>query len=156
MVELITPGVSRWLASWPSPYPLSTALERIASAQESMREGRSIQYAVERRADGIMIGCVAIKKMPDDPMRADLGYWLGEAYHGTGYATEAAAAAVSVAFETLNVDVIQCGAQPEHSASFGVMRKLGMHAIGEKKIWSSARKQEEVCLYYEVRRPSSE
>lgn len=152
IVELITPEVSRWLASWPSPYPMDAARERLLRTEASIREGRSICLAVENKTDGVMMGCVAATKLPDEPKRAELGYWLGEAYHGEGYTNEAMEAVVRAAFDTLGVDVVQGGSQPENAASVRVMQKLGMQPIGEKQVWSPTRNREELCVYFELRR----
>ena len=67
--------------------------------------------------------------------------------------TEAAAATVSAAFERLDLDVIEACAQPENAASFAIMRRLGMVRAGERAVFAPARDCEELCVFYELRRP---
>jgi ribosomal-protein-alanine N-acetyltransferase len=54
-------------------------------------------------------------------------YWaISPAFHGHGYATEAARAMVGYAFSQLSVKRVVATTMYENAASVGVMRKLGM------------------------------
>ncbi len=52
---------------------------------------------------------------------------LGTARQGKGYATEAASALASYAFETIRLRRIVATTTYDNSASIAVMRRLGMH-----------------------------
>jgi RimJ/RimL family protein N-acetyltransferase len=56
----------------------------------------------------------------------EIGWVFNRAYHGHGYATEAAMALLRYGFETLHLHRIIATAQPENVASCRVMEKLGM------------------------------
>ena len=56
----------------------------------------------------------------------EVAYLLGKNYWRRGLATEAAAAIVDYAFETLPVDRLICMVDPENAASRGVAIKVGM------------------------------
>ena len=60
------------------------------------------------------------------PRTHEVGWVLHKAYHGRGFATEAAAALLKHGFETLQLHRIIATAQPENVASWRVMEKLGM------------------------------
>jgi ribosomal-protein-alanine N-acetyltransferase len=150
--RLLTPAVSTWLASWPSPVTTAAAAARITAMREAAGAGQLLCFAIERRDDPALMGWVIVARVPDDPSRGGLGYWLGEAYHGHGYMAEAAEAAVAAGFARFRLAVIEAGAQPENAASLRVMAKLGMTAVGRRVIWASARAREETCEYYAITR----
>ena len=150
--RLMTPGVSRWLASWPSPITTAAVAARIAVLREAMEAGRTLCFAIERRDDGAMMGWVWIAPSQHHPARGNLGYWLGEPFQRHGYMAEAGQAALAAGFARLDVAAIEAGAQPGNEASLRIMRKLGMRPIGTRSMWASARGREELCEYYEITR----
>jgi ribosomal-protein-alanine N-acetyltransferase len=56
----------------------------------------------------------------------EIGWIFNRAYHGHGYATEAAIALLQYGFEALHLHRIIATCQPENVASCRVMEKLGM------------------------------
>ena len=121
----MTPAVSRWLASWPSPITAAAVAARIASLREAIAAGRTLCFAIERRDDGAMIGWVSVTRSQHDPARGNLGYWLGEPFQRHGYMTEAARAALAAGFARLDLTAIEAGAQPDNEASLRIMRDAG-------------------------------
>ena len=150
--RLMTPAVSQWLASWPSPLDEPGAAARLRRMREATLQGQALCLAIEGRDDGGLMGLVLIVRAKYDARRGDLGYWLGERFHRRGYMAEAAAAAVAEAFIRLDLDAIEAGAQPANEASLAIMRRLGMRPIDERPVWAEARGQEERCAYYEITR----
>src|SRR5262249_26566978 len=108
----MTPGVSRWLATWASPMTDEDARARIARWQEAVRARRAFQRVIERRSDGAFVGWISISRSAEDPKRGTMGYWLVEECQGQGYMSEAATAAVAAAFDALDLEVVEAGAQP--------------------------------------------
>jgi ribosomal-protein-alanine N-acetyltransferase len=152
VARLMTPEVVRWLASWPSPVPETFARDRLAEMRAAVHDGRGVCLAIEQRGDPSFMGTVTVFRSKDDPARGGLGYWLGEPYHRQGFMTEAATAAVAIAFARLDLHVIEAGAQPENRGSLAVMRALGMRPVGARLMWASGRQREELCEYFEVTR----
>jgi [ribosomal protein S5]-alanine N-acetyltransferase len=60
------------------------------------------------------------------PRTYEIGWVFNGAYHGHGYATEAAMALLQYGFEKLQLHRIIATCQPENLASWRVMEKLGM------------------------------
>ena len=60
------------------------------------------------------------------PRTYEIGWVFNGAYHGHGYATEAAMALLQYGFERLHLHRIIATSQPENVASWRVMEKLGM------------------------------
>lgn len=64
------------------------------------------------------------------PRTYEIGWVFHPAYHGKGYASEAARALLCYAFEVLNCHRVIATCQPENKASFRVMEKIGMRREG--------------------------
>jgi len=150
---MMTAAVSQWVASWPVPLTPEMATERITNARKAVADGRALPCAIERRGDGALVGWIGVTRETSHGRRAMLGYWLGEQHHGHGYMREAAPAMVRMAFQKLDLDVVEAAAQPENAASFAVLRGCGMAPVGERMIFAPSRNREEMCLLYEVTRP---
>jgi len=150
LAALMTPGVSEWLAAWAAPMSVDDAASRIAGALMSIGSGDGLNYVVTRRADGEMAGWIRLERVADDGRRAELGFWLAEAWHGRGYMTEAVRAACAAAFKLLEVDVIEAGAQRTNTPSIRVLEKLGMHRIGDRDVFAPTRQRHEPCAFFEL------
>lgn len=86
-------------------------------------------WAVERKEDGALLGFCGLKPgVPETPIANELeiGWRLGSAYWGKGYAREAAAACLEWAFGTLGVARVVSITVPDNVRSWGLMERLGM------------------------------
>lgn len=86
-------------------------------------------FAVEERAGGRFVGyCGLVRRVatPDEP---ELAYELARAFHGRGYATEAARA-VRDAAATTGRTRLWAGVRVSNTASLRVLDKLGFAASG--------------------------
>ena len=151
--QMMTPGVSSWVASWPSPFTLEMAAARIETVRRAASEGRAMPLAVVERDTGATVSYVGVFRDAKKLQRAILGYLSGEDYQGRGIMREAAPAAVGVAFLHLAVDEIEAHARPENAASLAVLRRCGMMPRGERSIYVPARQREELCLVYAIKQP---
>jgi len=149
---LMTQAISRWLASWPFPFSLERAQRRIELAQESANHRDTLPYAITAKDDGTLMGWITLNRNLDDKRRGTVGYWLGEQFHGQGYAREALAALLQEGFDLLNLNVIEAGAQPENTGSLAVMRACGMVETGERVVHATSRGRDERCVFYEMNR----
>src|SRR5918997_4372074 len=64
------------------------------------------------------------------PRTYEIGWVFNRAYHGHGYATEAAVALLQYGFEALHLHRIIATSQPENVASWRGMEKMGMRREG--------------------------
>jgi RimJ/RimL family protein N-acetyltransferase len=62
--------------------------------------------------------------------QAEIGYALGRAHRGRGYATEAARGLLAYAFAELGLHRVQATTSPDNRASWRVMERLGMRREG--------------------------
>jgi RimJ/RimL family protein N-acetyltransferase len=57
--------------------------------------------------------------------KAEIGYWLGAAYHGQGIMTEAVRAVVSYAFGTMGMGRLYAYTSVENTQSLAMLQKVG-------------------------------
>jgi RimJ/RimL family protein N-acetyltransferase len=79
------PEVSRYLC-WKPHRDMSDTRAYLEYVRERWASGAAFDYGIERREDGELIGAIAIRPAGH---QAELGYNLGRAFWGRGYATEA-------------------------------------------------------------------
>jgi RimJ/RimL family protein N-acetyltransferase len=151
---LMNEGISRRLASWPYPYTVPMAADRIAGVRVAAAQRRSLPLVIERRSDGAVMGWISISRAPGEDSVALLTYWLGDGFQGQGYMSEAAPAAVRHAFALMDVSRLRAAVQGDNEASLGIVRLLGMSSLGPGRIWCPARAREEGCLWFDLERPA--
>lgn len=151
---LMNEAISRRLASWPYPYTVPMAEDRIAGVRVAAAQRRSLPLVIERRSDGAVMGWISISRAPGEDSVALLTYWLGDGFQGQGYMSEAAPAAVRHAFALMDVARLRAAVQGDNDASLGIVRLLGMSGLGPGRIWCPARGREEGCLWFELDRPA--
>jgi RimJ/RimL family protein N-acetyltransferase len=81
-------------------------------------------WAVERKSDGAFIGRVGMN-YPEGWPAVEVGWTLGKEYWGSGFATEAARAALTYAFLTQNLDRVISVIQIDNAPSQAVAKRLG-------------------------------
>ena len=154
LAALMTPGVSRWVASWPSPCPPRFVEERIEAALRAQAAGTALTYVIETAA-GDVAGWIGFYAPAEQPRCATVGYWLGEAHQGRGLMSAVLPVALNRAFAALDIDSIEAGLQPANLSSQAVLKKCGMAYTGERTIYASARERDELCAFFELRRTAS-
>lgn len=117
--------VARWLTAVPHPYALRDALTWIAQSSRRWVEGEEYQFGIFDRADGALLGHAGVR-LEDRGRVGELGYWLGRAHWGQGYATEAVVAVVRFGFDVLHLQRLWAGYLPENVRSLQVLSKAGL------------------------------
>jgi len=109
----------------PHPYTRAMAVEWISTSAESYAHGVLVNFAIVRRLDQVLMGCVGLDIDPQHA-NAELGYWLGIPFWGSGYGTEAARAVLQHGFETLLLHRIHAAHMTRNPASGRILQKIGM------------------------------
>jgi len=119
----------------PHPYTLADAKTFLAAANRSDQETTFLIALT----DGTIIGACGLE-LRDGPggsggpsaagAMPELGCWLGVAYWGRGFATEAARALIDHAFTDLELEALQAGARVTNPASRRVLEKCGFQWTG--------------------------
>jgi RimJ/RimL family protein N-acetyltransferase len=107
----------------PHPYGLADAESFIAAANTA---GGEHTFLITRGAD-VLGACGIARRDGEEP---EIGYWLGVAFWGRGYATEAARGVIDYAFGDLGCDCLAGGARVSNPASRRVLEKCGFQWTG--------------------------
>lgn len=108
-----------------------------------------VQFTVLDR-DGRIVGDVGLSPAEPETDVIKVGYTIAPEVQGSGYATEAIAALVDYAFDTLGAEAVRAHASALNTPSIRVAEKVGMHLIEKRayrdgdEVWYGVR--------YEVRR----
>jgi RimJ/RimL family protein N-acetyltransferase len=124
------PDVVRYL--YFGPFDRLGAREHLArrSIVELPAEGGWINFGVEVKGEGILIGELAMGFISATHRHYEVGYVLDPAYAGRGYATEGAALIVDLAFTGLGAHRVSGRLDARNTASARVLEKLGMRREG--------------------------
>ena len=117
--------ISQMTRRLPFPYLVEHANEFIASLAPSAQGNESV-YLIEHLHTPV--GVVGIDYR--NTAAPELGYWLGCDYWGRGFATDAARAAIDIAFEESSADEIVAIARVANPASRNVLEKCGFQWTG--------------------------
>jgi RimJ/RimL family protein N-acetyltransferase len=91
--------------------------------------GGWVQFSIETRDAGELIGDVGLRPADDEPGVILAGYTVAPAQQGRGYATEAVGAMVDYALHTLGADVVRAYADAGNAASVRVAEKVGLLVV---------------------------
>jgi RimJ/RimL family protein N-acetyltransferase len=105
----------------------------IANSKKMQQEASGARLAIERNTDGMFIGWCSLMNWNPDYRSAMIGYVLDDKVWGQGYATEAAGAVLQWAFDTLNLNRVESGADTRNRASERVLEKLGFVREGVRR-----------------------
>ena len=121
-----TPAVMRWLGGVADDATRAAARARLESYQAD--HGHTF-WVTERKAGGALLGFCGLKRSnqaggPQGMM--EVGWRLREDAWGQGYAKEAAAASLDLAFGGFGADEVIALTVARNTASWGLMLRLGM------------------------------
>lgn len=91
--------------------------------------GGWVQFTVEERGGGRIVGDVGLSVADGEPGVIKVGYTIDPAFQGLGYATEAIRALVEYAFEALGAELVRAHASAENAPSIRVAEKVGMRLV---------------------------
>ena len=107
----------------PHPYGVTDAESFIATANADDGERA---FLITRGA-AVLGACGIARRDGEEP---EIGYWLGVAFWGRGYATEAARGVIDHAFGDLGYECLAGGARVSNPASRRVLEKCGFQWTG--------------------------
>lgn len=118
-------------ATVPFPYDERSALTWIARVRRRHAEGREYAFAITSPDNDALIGTISLS-FTSDPVSGrvgEIGYWLGLAHWGHGYASEAVSALTAFGFDDLGLDAIEAMVFKENKSSKRVLEKSGYRLL---------------------------
>jgi RimJ/RimL family protein N-acetyltransferase len=131
------------LGLWGDPEVTRLIDARGKLSEEQVRERLAQEMATERShgiqywpifllENGEHVGCCGLRPYDQSRGILELGFHIRSGHWGHGYATEAARAVMSHAFERLGVKGLFAGHNPKNRASRYILEKLGFHYIHDE------------------------
>jgi ribosomal-protein-alanine N-acetyltransferase len=120
---LCIPEVYRYLAD--NVVPPRSAVEQWVERSDQDFSDSGIGLWLLEDNDGQLAGCVRLEANPVN-RSAELTYVLHPQFWGLGLATRMSWTVMQLAFSRSNIEQIIAGADKPNTASFAVMRRLGM------------------------------
>ncbi len=125
--------VTRWLNPAMSPVPDAAGMAEVMQrwAEQDAEAEPPVGHWAVRRADAeAIIGSITLRRMPPHEIDLELAWQFVPEEWGNGYATEAAAAVATWAFQRSAHEVFAV-MRPANAASERLARRLGMQWVGE-------------------------
>ncbi|MDC8784198.1 GNAT family N-acetyltransferase [Roseateles koreensis] len=105
----------------------------IAAAQDDAQTDRSYQFLL-RDESGVLVGRVNLSQVRRQHFHAAmLGYRIGQAHQGRGFAKAAVAQVLAHAFQTLGLARVEATARSDNPGSLGVLRSNGFDQFGHSR-----------------------
>lgn len=123
------PEVARYLSRGPWT-ELAQAVESIEQTRANYASGTGLRLGIVLRETGQLIGDASLYAFVDASRRCDIGYTLGQAHWGRGYAAEALEALLGYGFDALDLNRVEADIDPANAASSRVLEKLGFRREG--------------------------
>lgn len=131
------PDVARMLSVVPLPFTEAHASAFVGDVLASNAAGGGLGVVIARnRQPDQAIGMISFAGEGDS---AEIGWWLGKAHWGKGYATEAVAAMIKVAFANPRLQCLMAGAFEDNVASLRLHEKFGFKPTGRSTKMNLAR-----------------
>lgn len=127
------------------PWDEAKVRARIERAIDTFASTGCAFYTVVERASGAVIGQGGLVPISFNGDEIELGYRLGRAHWGKGYATEVARASARHGFDTLGFDRLVAVTYPENAGSRRVLEKAGFVELG-----LTGRYYGVTCVLYEL------
>lgn len=109
-----------------------------------------VQFSVEEREGGRLVGDVGLSGVADEPGVVKVGYTIAPDVQGRGYATEAVGGLIAYAFDVLGAELVRAFANARNAPSIRVMEKLGMRLV--ERIERRDEHEERDIVRYELAR----
>jgi len=98
---------------------------------ELRETARTRRFLVCRKADGVIVGRLSMSGIERGIQQScHFGYWMGVAYTGKGYMSEAVRLGLRHAFNTLKLHRVEANMQPTNEASRRVVIAAGLKQEG--------------------------
>ena len=122
------PAVAQWLYNEPrtTSDEVRAHLERKIAAAVLADDGDWLSAAATLQADGAFVADLAMQLVSKEHRCIEIGYIVNPAFAGQGFATEAAAELLRLAFDDFGMHRVVGRVEPRNTASVRVLEKLGM------------------------------
>ncbi len=123
------PEITRYWSSATMTSP-ADAKALLAEIEDLQARGELMEWGLERREDGALVGTCSLSNIDLDNRRGEIGFALGRFAWGHGYMREALPVLVEYAFTTLNLHRLEADVDPRNASSLRLLESLGFKIEG--------------------------
>lgn len=124
-----SPEIARY-TFLPRPYKLEYARQFISFCHGLYRKKQFHHFGIELKETGKIIGMISIVRFSQKHRNAEIGYWLGKKYWGTGIAREALQFILHYCFIDFKLHRVDAHVMHPNIASIKLLMKCGFKAEG--------------------------
>ena len=124
--------ISRY-TSLPHPYRIQDAMSFIRQTHQKLRKGVAYELGIENKQRGRIIGMMSLFGIDKDNKNAEVGYWLGKRYWGTGIAKESLQLILDFGFNELKLRRIYAKVMHPNISSVKLLEKSGFSFEGRMR-----------------------
>lgn len=129
------------------PFTPEHAQEAIRRYINEWNQKTCYYFAIHDASTFQFMGGISLRLQPEHEI-ADMGYWLGSAFWGKGYATLAAREMVKLAFVEFGIQKLYAQHMSHNPASGRIMQKIGMTQEGIlRSHWLKEEKRYDLVMY---------
>ena len=145
-----------WVHARPDAfYTVDGVAEHLAEAQAGAAADRAHAFLI--RAEGRLVGRINLHHVERERHgRAELGYRLGAAAQGRGWASAAVGLVLPIAFGELGLWRLEAVVRPGNPASARVLEKNGFHCWGRSRLSVTLHGQWQDLLHFERLSPQAQ
>ena len=112
------------------PYPSDEAERYVARQQAEQAAGRSVAFAIEKKAKGWFCGLIELRDIDREHSLGELSFWLAVDAWGKGFMSEAVHEVVRYGFEGLGLNRLYAYHMLRNPASGRILEKCGFTQEG--------------------------
>jgi RimJ/RimL family protein N-acetyltransferase len=109
---------------WDGPENFEAYQKAIEEKSELHQAGKEHFFTIVEIQTEQPIGSISIR--PDNTEVANIGFWIGEKFHGKGYGTKAVSQILDYGFNSLKLEIIEAFVFDGNFASRKVLEKNGL------------------------------
>lgn len=141
------PRVSRYVM-WEQHRSILDSVAYIKAMIRRSDQGEVVEWAIEDRTSGRMIGTCGYVTYDTEHDKAEIGYALSPAYWGTGLMQEALEALLAFSFEEQRLARLEARCMPSNFASIKLLSRLGfVHEGTQRAALKIKGQREDIALY---------
>jgi ribosomal-protein-alanine N-acetyltransferase len=110
--------------NFPYPYTEKNAMDFINHSNEKFLQKQEMHFGIINETHKL-IGVIGLHEMDYNDKKCDIGIWIGSAYQGFGYSTEAYKLLLGFALYNLNFNRVYTFVFPSNHISLKTLKKIG-------------------------------
>ncbi len=114
----------------PHPYSIHDARRFIYNCFGGYRSGKRMAFGIEHKETKNVVGMISLMGINQKYLSAEVGYWLGKRFWGSGYARDALQLVTKFGFENLKLHRLHAHVMHPNLGSMKLLESVGYKPEG--------------------------